>query len=111
MIRSGPITDGVLRSAPPRASPKGRAPEPVADVEGRPADGASESDLLKFGNMRFHLRFDATNATTLGFCRRLGHLDCFSAQAPYGDPPSMFPAAGHGSFGAFCGQDYGFSAR
>jgi hypothetical protein len=60
------MTDGVFLSLLPRASPNGRAPGLDAGVVGDklgPPLGGSDSDLFKLGNMSFHLRSYATNAT------------------------------------------------
>src|SRR5262249_13417022 len=67
IVRSGPMTEALLRS-PPRGRPSVRAPMPddcCGALGGRfgVIFGGSDSDLLKFGNIRFHLRY-ATNATT-----------------------------------------------
>jgi hypothetical protein len=63
------MTEGVLRSLLPRASPKGRAPGLVDDgVVGDklgPPLGGSDSDLFKLGNMSFHLRSHATKRNDL----------------------------------------------
>jgi hypothetical protein len=67
MVRSGPMTEGALRSAG-RARPIERAPGvggalAVGVKPGGLTFGGSVSDLLKFGNISVHLCSDATIAT------------------------------------------------
>src|SRR3990170_6810330 len=68
MVRSGPMTEGALRSAAERAMPRPREEVPGTggalngERLGLTFDG-SESDLLKFGNIGVHLCSDATIAT------------------------------------------------
>src|SRR6185295_7131862 len=67
MVRSGPMTDGALRSEG-RAIPRPRAEAPgmggaLVGVRLGLTLGGSESDLLKFGNIGVHLWSDATIAT------------------------------------------------
>src|SRR5688572_15252873 len=91
IVRSGPMTEGALRSDE-RASPMGR--DEAEAVGGVLAGaklgltlGGSVSDLLKFGNICVHLCSDATTAT-VRVCRSDRDQAASAAEIPLPLPSS-----------------------
>ncbi|CAN1722375.1 protein of unknown function [Hyphomicrobium sp. 1Nfss2.1] len=111
MVRSGPMTDGALRSFV-RASPMGRAPDAGCAAAGAKLGGVtfggSDSDLLKFGNISVHLCSDATiGYRSWSRRRQISNRGSGAAIEPRNPPPfrhlSTDPAWGHRLLGR-CGH-------